>query len=1064
MTKHLRLLSFISCTLIVFVVTLVTVASSASPGEAAALATPDRVNAPTATYIVTNTNDSGVGSLRQAILDANNNPFTDTIAFNIFTLTPQVVVFKPLTPLPPIAGPVTIDGTTQGGGHCHASLGHPCIVLDGITTGGSGIGLTISSPGGSTVRGLVINHFIIGIELSGYGGSHIEGNYIGTNDTGIIALGNGVGIVIDGSSNNVIGGTTAATRNLISGNANYGVVIGTATGNVVAGNYIGTDVTGTSALPNRIGVFITSASNNVIGGTEAGARNLISGNSGNQADDGVGVWIGGAGSTGNVVAGNYIGTDINGTNALPNHTGVSIVNASDNVIGGTAPGARNLISGNSATGGTRYGVLISGTLATGNTVAGNYIGTDVTGTGGIANNRGIQIFDASNSTIGGTTTGARNLISGNSNTGVWIEGSTATSNTIEGNYIGTDITGTGQIGNLFGIYIYNSANNLIGGTTAGARNLISGNGAGVLTDESTAISNTIKGNYIGTDNTGTGSIGNGWGIAIHSANNLIGGTTAGARNLISGNSTGVQIGGSWAMSNTIEGNYIGTDITGTGAIPNLTGIDIYYAANNLIGGTLAGARNLISGNSNAGVQIGGSLSNTIEGNYIGTDANGTGPIGNLHGIDIYNSANNLIGGTTAGARNLISGNSGSGVEIYQNSISMTVQGNFIGTDVTGQFALGNGTGGVVIVDSSQNTIGGTASGAGNLISGNGGNGVVIQDGFDAAMTNTVQGNLIGLAANGMDPLGNEFNGVFVMAPNNTIGGSAPGVRNVVSANGRGVYLAGDSNVVQGNYIGTDITGHLKRGNVGVGLRIEDSLTNTVDANVFGGNGGEGIDITASDSNVVQGNYIGVSNAGDDLGNASDGILVEGTSSHNLIGGSSIVPGNHIAHNGGNGVTIGNVLSDTAAANTISHNSIHANAWLGIDLGHDGVTANDAGDGDTGPNSLQNFPVLSATLNLSNVIVIHGTLNSISNTNFTLEFFSNYACDASGYGEGEFFLGTLLVTTDAGGMTPFNAAFDSSSLTGPFATATATDPNGNTSEFSRCVRVAPLKVYLPLIRN
>lgn len=262
-------------------------------------------------------------------------------------------------------------------------------------------------------------------------------------------------------------------------------------------------------------------------------------------------------------------------------------------------------------------------------------------------------------------------------------------------------------------------------------------------------------------------------------------------------------------------------------------------------------------------------------------------------------------------------------------------------------------------------IGGASSGAGNLISGNGGSGVVIQNQNRVAMTNTVHGNLIGLAANGLDPLGNELNGVFVMASDNTIGGTTAGARNVISANERGIYIsAATGNLVQGNYIGTDISGSLKRGNVGVGLRIEDSVSNTVRGNVIAGNGAEGIDIPGSSGNVLQGNRIG----------------------------------------------------------------------------------------------------LTATLSMSNVIVIQGTLNSLPNTNFTLEFFSNGACDASGYGEGEGFLGSVLVATDASGNAPFDTAFASSSLIGLFASATATDPSGNTSELSRCVQVAPLKVYLPLIER
>jgi titin len=640
---------------------------------------------------------------------------------------------------------------------------------------------------------------------------------------------------------------------------------------------------------------------------------------------------------------------------------------------------------------------------------------------------------------------------------------------VEGNFIGTDVTGTGSLPNYRGIQITDASGNTIGGTTAGARNLISGNNTiGVMIVGGTATGNRVQGNYIGTDVNGIASLGNdGPGIVISDArNNVIGGTTVAARNLISGNFVGILIVGLGASGNRVEGNLIGTNVNGTAALPNGAGVDIFSTSGNTLGGTMAGARNLISGNGFNGVSIFDNREEElVQGNYIGTDLTGTAKIPNgRNGVQIESATQATIGGTAAGAGNLVSGNNEDGVIIEDGSISTTVQGNFIGTDATGQLALGNGTGGVGIVGSWQNTIGGTDFGAGNLISGNGGSGLVIQDGNVAAMTNTVQGNIIGLAADGMHRLGNELNGVFVMASGNTIGGTTAGARNVISANERGIYIsAATGNLVQGNYIGTDISGSLKRGNVGVGLRIEDSVTNTVRDNVIAGNGAEGIDVPGSSGNVLQANRIGVSATGDgDLGNGGDGILLEGTSSHNLIGGGLSTLGNIIAHNGGNGVTVGGTINDTAVANTISHNSIYANALLGIDLGNDGVTANDAGDNDTGPNGLQNVPVLTATLSSSDVIVIQGTLNSVPNTNMTLEFFSNRVCDPSGYGEGEGFLGPALVTTDAGGNASFDAAFARSLLTGAFASATATDPSGNTSEFSRCVQVAVLKVYLPLV--
>ena len=234
-------------------------------------------------------------------------------------------------------------------------------------------------------------------------GNLIAGNYIGTDYTGTRALGNAlVGVEItESASNNTIGGTAAGDRNVISGSAQGGGVFihGNATGNLVAGNYIGTDLTGTMALENALfGVEITeSAWNNTIGGTAAGDRNVISGNV-----QGGGVFIHGN-ATGNLVAGNYIGTDLTGTKALGNAlVGVEITDsASNNTIGGTAAGDLNVISGNAG-----GGVFIDGS-ATGNLVAGNYI----------SGNAGGGVF------IAGSATGnlvASNYISGNAGGGVFI--------------------------------------------------------------------------------------------------------------------------------------------------------------------------------------------------------------------------------------------------------------------------------------------------------------------------------------------------------------------------------------------------------------------------------------------------------------------------------------------------------------------------------------------------------------------------------------------------------------------------------------------------------------------
>jgi Ca2+-binding RTX toxin-like protein len=632
------------------------------------------------TFNVTNTSDSGPGSLRQAMLDANATAGTDSIAFNIPGSAPFTI--QPLSQLPFVTDPVVIDGTTQPG-----FSGSPIVEVDG-SAAGSAAGFIIFA-GDSTIRGLVINHFEgSGVHMQLGGGNLVAGNYLGTDVTGTVAAENKfAGVDIFGGDDNVIGGTTAADRNLISGNVTdgsgveirSGVAEGVATGNTVLGNYIGTDVTGTVALGNAAGGVIVGGDGNTIGGTAAGARNVIAGN----LSVGVSVW-----GSGNAVLGNYIGVDVGGATPLGNSLGVEVNSGDDNAIGGTAPGAGNVISGNRG--------------------------------------EGLQI-------AGGITP--------------------ATGNTVEGNFIGTDATGTVALGN--------------------------------------------GPNFRGVS------------LAFSATDNTIGGTTAAARNIISGNGVGVLIITSDATGNRVQGNYIGTDVSGTVALPNRYGVMITFAVENTIGGAGPGAGNLISGNLFVGVQLNGNAS------------------------------------TGYADRNV-------------------VQGNLIGTDATGSAALPTGDG--VVIDGSDNTIGGTAAGAGNTIAFN----------RTGLFVNSGTGNAL------------ERNSVFSNDPN-----------------------------------------------------------------------------------------------------------------------------------------------------------------LGIDLSPFGVTSNDSGDADTGANNLQNYPVLSSASSSSGNTTIQGTLNSQASTEYRLEFFSNSACDPSGYGEGETFLGSADATTDAGGNLSFNVTFAGAAT---FVTATATDPGNNTSEFSDCAAV------------
>ena len=497
-----------------------------------------------------NTGDSGSGSLRDAIVAAEANLGPDTITFNIPGAGLHTI--QPASPLPTITDPVVVDGTSQSG-----YSGTPLIELDGTNAGANATGLIITA-GNSTVKGLAINRFdAIGISLFTSGSNTIESNYIGTDPTGTLALGNGnTGLNIN-APNNTIGGIDPAKRNVISGNQiGLRVSGGGATGNIIQGNYIGTDAAGDVALGNFDGVSI-STPGTVFGGTTAGAGNLVSGNAHYGISLGSGV----------VVEGNLIGTNAAGDEAVGNVlAGVSISNGSNNTIGGTAPGARNIISGNV------FGVSIGGASATGNTVLGNYIGTDITGTAAVGNGDGIQISStALVNTIGGTTPEARNIISGNLSDGIQIF-SGATNCLVQGNYIGTDVTGTLALGNApgWGVNILSAPGNIIGGTTPGAGNVISGNGDGGVGIGGTASTgNMVQGNLIGTNAAGTTAIGNNVGVAIYgvASNNTVGGMTAGARNVISGNN---QMGVSllFGTGNVVQGNFIGTDVNGIAAMGN----------------------------------------------------------------------------------------------------------------------------------------------------------------------------------------------------------------------------------------------------------------------------------------------------------------------------------------------------------------------------------------------------------------------------------------------------------------------------------------------------------------
>ena len=900
------------------------------------------------------TSGDGLCSLREAIFNANLDSDTtggdcvagagaDSIGFNIGGGgTTATIALTSVLPL--IAAPVTIDGATQG---CASP---PCVALDGSGAGIVLAGLYLAA-GPSSVRGLVIQQML------------------------------GSGTLNDG----------------------FGIYVG-ASSNIIEGNYIGTGFSGSADLGNDgAGVRVADGWNNIIGGTAPGAGNLLSGG-------GPGVDLrAGTGVSYNQVLGNFIGTDASGTIALGSDSSGIVIRSGNHTIGGTSAGARNLISANAGNG------IIFLSTAWGNLVLGNYVGTDVSGTLAIANSgAGVKLVGASNNIVGGTGPGAGNLISGNGGNGVFLDGAETVGNVFLGNFIGTDYSGTTALGNgTYGMQFNAASNNVIGGAAPGAGNTISANlYAGVYLLNG-ATGNELLGNVIGTDVDGTSALGNGWsGVLCHEGawNNVVGGVAPGAGNLISANGLqGVYLAGPTVTDNQVLGNRIGTDITGTAPLGNvLAGVRIYAGSNNTVGGAGPGAGNLLSANGASGVDLISADGNRILGNRIGTDLSGTQALGNeLHGVYVkQDSENNIVGGIAPGESNLISGNLQDGVALEgAGTIGNELCGNFIGTDMTGTQALGNGWNGVELQQTGNNTIGCPADGATNVIS--------------ASST---------------------YNGIHMNEVTDV--------------------------TVRGNFIGTDVTGTVDLGNAGVGIRIVASTNVTIggpdpgEGNLVAGNGLYGIDLDATSRSLVSGNIIGLQIDGvSPLGNYLHGVVARNGASDNTIGGTGVTPGRCDGPCNRIGFVLdatshGVCISGAGAYNSILGNSLFSCGGLGIELGDDGVTPNDLTDPDIGANNLQNFPELSLAEATPSGLTVSGSLNSRPGRQYRLEFYASPYCDDSGHGEGATYLGFHNVTTDGNGDANFSVPTLAGVSNGNAITATATSvifgSLRDTSEFSGCL--------------
>jgi hypothetical protein len=477
-------------------------ASSGPDFDNESFAIPDVFPGSGNTLTVTGEADSGTGTLRWALENARSG---DVITFDSVIFSPQ----KPLTiklnsPLPYLnQGSLTIDASNTG------------VILDGGATPKGTHGLVINSDN-NIIKGLQVISFPgagIGIAGGSYntiGGDRTVGK--GPTGEGNVVSGNGmVGIGISDSIRGIVSDTGNSSDKPTSPEEKVTM------GNRIIGNYIGTDNTGSKAFGSQgtgIWIFGKIVSQNIIGGSTPNERNVISGNVR------AGVTLLGAVNR-NIIDGNYIGTDVSGTKSIGNDwMGVTIEGSFSNIIKG------NVISGNG------NGLIITDPGAYGNEVIGNFIGTDATGTMGLPNRGvGVSINESFNR-VGGATSEERNIISGNIQAGIQIGWRSTTEVVVIGNFIGIDVTGTKALGNSSSGIDFNedAYHNIVGGFTSVERNIISGNaGEGISLGSQGQRSNSIIGNYIGTDASGKIAIpdkDNGIGIYAAAYNYVIGNTIA----------------------------------------------------------------------------------------------------------------------------------------------------------------------------------------------------------------------------------------------------------------------------------------------------------------------------------------------------------------------------------------------------------------------------------------------------------------------------------------------------------------------------------------------------------
>ncbi len=963
----------------------------------------------------------GTCTLRAALEEASPG---DIINFNIPGCV-GVCMIIPATAYPNVKSGVVIDGYTQPGSSSNTQLTNAGIdatllveINGSLTSGVSGLTLD----GNNTIKGLVISNYATGIAAVG-NDSHIQGNFIGTDDSGMVSKPNTIGVEVFGA-NTIVGGLTPQERNLISGNTDDGVKIMPAAADAkVLGNFVGLDKTGNGGIPGAqrgVHVFVNTTAVE-IGGTTASARNVIA------CEIQQCIYI--QSSSNSKIYGNYIGVNASGTAAtFPNasQAGIHLIfNTSQVQVGNAAvPGSGNLISGLS------HGVTITND-AHDNTIQSNYIGTDASGATAIQINTGISMGNKTHhNLIGGSTAAARNVIAGNG-AGVGISMAfDANFNTIVGNLIGRNAANSGSLSFQFGVDILAGSDNQIGGINPGEANIIADTVGGannhaiwIRSFISPQIShhNSIRGNSI------YNSAGRGIALAAPVDNDNI-------------------------LPPTIT-SVAGTSVQGT--VPGCPDchIDI-YSDNDDEGRVFEGTVDAIAGNwtFNAPAALTGPNITAVATDSLGNSSEFSAPFSFATPTFTVNTTDDTDDGLCSISHcslreAMTRANNVPGADTITFNIPASDTGcsvaNFNACKISVSSVLPNITEAVTIDGYSQpgsvkNTapLGSTINSAikiivsGELIAAPGTDGFVINAGpsiiqglsigrFNryGIITNvagqlTLTGNYIGVAPDGLTKLQTN-QCVTLYAPNSIVGGTAPEDRNLIGGSiSEGIYVVSSATntTILGNYIGTDKTG------VNTNI-LHNAKAVTVDASdvIIGGpsNAGNYIlgsafhDLRLSSSGaIVTGNKFGGTLG---ITGALASILIDGHD--NTIGGSAPGQANTISNTSFNGIRVSGV---TAVHNNISQNSIFNNFANGIETINDG-----------------NIELMPPTILAATPTTASGTACG----NCTIEVFTDL--DDSG----ETYVTT--VTADPLGNWTASGAF-------PLArkvTATATDQDGNTSEFS-----------------